>query len=249
MKRKWTEALVREAAVTHDTKRSFQMNCGGGYDAAVRLGILNELFSNRYRAWDERCIRKEARNYSSKKAFQKGCVGAYTAALRLGILDALFKNQRRYWDAASIRRVASNYTTKKDFSRGEQTAYSAALRLGIIDDLGFEHRDGKDNDAVYIWRAVGQYFNGEPVYKIGLTSARLNGFRVKEGARKSGFDHVLICCEKVTCPARDLEKRLHLLGHDPKFVGFDGCTEFRAMSDTVLWAALGLISEVTVRKP
>ena len=98
-----------------------------------------------------------------------------------------------------------------------------------------------DNDAIYIWRAVGEYFNGNPVYKIGVTSARLETKRIKQCAAAAGFEFDLICCEPVQGKASELEKKLHILGENPGYTGIDGATEFRALSDSALYAAVSLI--------
>ena len=248
---RWSQDIVRQLAAGCSSPKAFERLHPGAYEAALkRLKIVDELFPDRRVPWNLVSLRAEAAKYQTKIDFKRGSGSAYRAAARLGLLDQLgLVNQFQSWDEARVRQAASEYETAVAMIRGDLAAYAAAKRLGLLGDLGFVHQDGKDNDTIYIWRAVGQYFNGEPIYKIGVTSARLGSRRIDQVAKDVGFEYVLICCEPVACRATDLEKRLHLLGHDPQFTGFDGATEFRAMSDAVLWVALGLISEVAMRKP
>jgi hypothetical protein len=48
--------------------------------------------------------------------------------------------------------------------------------------------------------------------------------------------------------ATGVEDRLLLLGDDPQFLGFNGSTEFRALSDAELQQALAVINDVTIEK-
>jgi hypothetical protein len=99
-----------------------------------------------------------------------------------------------------------------------------------------------DNDAIYVWESVGETFNGKPVYKIGITSARLKDCRVKNVAKKSGRDAKIVILQSVK-NARALETLLHTFGDDPKFDKFDGSTEFRALSGSELARVLELIRD------
>jgi hypothetical protein len=99
-----------------------------------------------------------------------------------------------------------------------------------------------DNDAIYIWRAVGQSFNGHPVYKIGITSSRLGDQRIEQVAKATGFDAEIVVMVQVE-NARHVEEELHTLGHDPQYVGHDGATEFRALSDDDLSLALDFVRD------
>lgn len=100
-----------------------------------------------------------------------------------------------------------------------------------------------DNDAIYIWKAVGQYFNGEQLYKVGVTSSRLEDKRIIQVAKKFGVAHEITTLRAVPGSAQRLESRLMGIGFDPKFSGFDGATEFRAFTDADLTIALGIIQD------
>lgn len=91
-----------------------------------------------------------------------------------------------------------------------------------------------DNDAIYIWKAIGQFYNGLQLYKIGVTSSRLEDKRIKLLAKKIKMDFEIITLRSVPGSAQYLESRLLSFGLDPGFMGFDGATEFRVLSDEAL---------------
>lgn len=214
----WTEARVREEAAKHSTKTEFVRWCNSAYNAARRLGLIDDLFENQRIqrcSWDEEVVRAEAAKYGTKAEFKRGCQSAYGAARRLGIIDNLGFSTHRSWDEAAVRAEAAKYSTKKEFVRGCESAYRVAHRLGIIDDLGFEDRAPSDNDTIYIWRAVGQWHQGLPVFKIGVTSERLGDVRIRDCARAGGFTAALVAAVPTWMDATRVEDHLHSFGIDP----------------------------------
>ena len=145
-----------------------------------------------------------------------------------------------FWTEEMVLEEAARCRYRHEMNR---SAYNKALALGIVKKLKFEKPPTArcDNDAIYIWRAVGEFFNGNPVFKIGVTSARLGTRRIKECSDKNGFTPEIIICTPVHGKATELEGELHLLGDDPKYVGIDGATEFRALNTSQLDVALRLI--------
>lgn len=98
-----------------------------------------------------------------------------------------------------------------------------------------------DNDAIYIW-STGQPFQGRMVYKFGVTSARLDDQRIKQVAKKWGFDNFeVIIIQKTNGPASKIEAQLLRLGTDPEWTGFDGASEMRALYEFELEKALNII--------
>lgn len=91
-----------------------------------------------------------------------------------------------------------------------------------------------DNDAIYVWKAIGQFYNGVQLYKIGATSSRLADKRIKLVAKKIKMEFEIITLRSVPGSAQYLESKLLNFGLDPEFIGFDGATEFRALTDEVL---------------
>lgn len=236
---------ILDAASRCVSLAQFRSEYPGAYGAVRRKfpTLLVGVFQTKRQSWDEGAITEAATGCATRFEFGKKFPGALSAADSRfpGLLRALFDNHRKAWDAAAVREVASQYTTRVEFFRDCPGGYKAAHRLGLIDDLGFQDQPGCDNDAIYIWRAVGQHFSGNPVYKIGVTSARLGTRRVEDVAKGVGFEYDLICCERVACKATDLERKLHILGENPGYSGFDGATEFRALSDSALYAAVSMI--------
>ena len=206
--------------------------------------MLDQLYPSKYTCWsDDEKILTEGRKYQSRQEFELGCVSAYQRAVRRGLIDQLYPSQRADWsDDEKVLAEGRKYLSKSAFALGSKSAYNVARVRNLLDLIDFpENNAPSDNDAIYIWRAVGQFYNGNPVYKIGVTSARLGTARIEQVAKESGFEFDLICCEPVQCKAHELERKLHVLGEDPQFTGFNGATEFRALSDSALYAAVSLI--------
>ena len=151
-----------------------------------------------------------------------------------------------YWSYEIITEEAAKYSSRVEFQRGNSMAYRAAVKLGIIEEIS-QHmeRPLSDKDAVYIWRAINERYNGNPVYKIGITSARLGKQRITEGAWSSGSKAELIVMAKMPGKAVEVEAELLTLGDNPGYSGFCGSTEFRALSDNDLDKSLAIIQSAT----
>ena len=140
-KSKWTDDLIREEALKYNMRKKFKKNCNGAYDAARRLGILDEICqhmtSGNHVSWTDDLMREEALKYSTRNEFQKGSIGAYDAARRLGILDEICQHMisRFTWTDDMIREEALKYNTRSEFCKGSVGAYDAARRLGILDEI------------------------------------------------------------------------------------------------------------------
>ena len=100
----------------------------------------------------------------------------------------------------------------------------------------------RDNDSIYIWKAVREFYNDKPLYKIGVTSTRLNDIRIHQVADKLGWEFKIILLKSVNCEASELEQQIHLLGTNPNLTGFDGATEFRAFNKEELKEAIDIIT-------
>lgn len=100
----------------------------------------------------------------------------------------------------------------------------------------------RDNNAIYIWQALKEFYDGKPLYKIGVTSARLKKNRILQVANKLGWEYKIILIKNVICEARELERKLHTIGTNPNLAGFDGATEFRAFDEHELQKAIDVIT-------
>ena len=246
---KWDEPAIRSAAKKFQSRGEFEVECASAVASARKKfpGLLDELFPRKLRvAWTEETVRNEALKYSSKKEFQDKCSSGEAAARRFGILDDLgFKRpvQSRFkWTEEAIRVEALKYSTKREFEKFARGASERARVIGIIDDLGLLEYPPSDNDTIYMWRAVGQYFNSNPVYKIGVTSARLGLARINQVSKASGFESQMIFVHVVAGKASSLESKLLAMGDDPRYTGFNGASEFRAFNSAALEIILEIVS-------
>lgn len=156
--------------------------------------------------------------------------------------------KRKDWTFDSLKAEAEKYSTRIEFERGSDSAVVIARRRGFYEEI-CRHMGpsrGMDNDAIYIWRAAGWVFNGNPVYKVGVTSARLDDIRIQQVAKAADATAEIVIIANVKSSATKVEKDLLKIGDDPKYIDFDGCTEFRAMSDEQLQQALDIIRKEQV---
>ena len=196
--------------------------------------------------WTETAIREEAAKYSSKAEFFRSCQSAYQSARGLGLLDELFENQYRYWDEQSIREEAAKYSSRVEFVRGRESAYDAARTRfpGLLDEL-FPENDYRytDADAFYIWRAGHCEWQGQPVYKFGLTSQRCGMARIKAcaSANKVRATGIKLFHSETAALWEEIFHSTFTVIPD---LGFqDGKTEFRACNEADLANFLAFIGE------
>jgi hypothetical protein len=157
----------------------------------------------------------------------------------------LFVNQLESWTEKKLRDEVAKYKTKADLRRGNSAAYARLLtRFSDRIDEFCSHMEAgfraSDNDAVYVWKAGQTTYNAKPVYKIGVSSMRTGNQRIYEVASDGGFDAEIVIVRNVN-NATKIEAALHSIGDNPGFIGFNGCTEFRALSDDELNTVVTLI--------
>jgi len=246
---KWNETSVLAEMKKYSSRSEFQRASVAAYRFARLNGLLNTYFNmkriGKPRKWTRDSVIREALRFQTRSEFSKGNPSAYNAAKKSKLIDELFGHVRNQWTTETIRKELMKYSSRTDFYRHSGSAYSICLQRfkPLMDELlpATSDRNGCDNDTIYIWRAVGQFFNGNPVYKIGVTSHRLGMIRIKQVATEAEFDYELICCEKVVGKATNVERKLHLLGEDPKYTDLNGKTEFRALTDSALYAAISIV--------
>ena len=245
---KWTEVLLREKLATCSSKTEFRKTHGNGaMKAAAALGLHDEFFGKDRRVFlsDEEVL-NIGRQFDTANAFKKGAYKVYQVACARGLRERLhFTPQKESWTDEKVRAVASQYSTYADFHSGNYAAYQAASLRGIIHDLGLVTRTGRyagAADIVYVWRVVGKTFNGQPVYKIGITSSHRGDERIKRVAREAGFDFEVLFFENVgKGNAYRVERMLKRIGEHPGYEGIDGATEFRALSNQQLEVVLEIL--------
>lgn len=126
-----------------------------------------------------------------------------------------------------------------EYRRGNEKVKIICKTHGAFWQRPWAHLEGSgcakcwsfDNDAFYMKKAEGCYFNGEQIYKVGVTSIRLGDARLRQQERNAKIKHSkVIAPTEVVGSATDIESFALSLGHNPGLTGFDGCTEYRAYS-------------------
>ena len=153
--------------------------------------------------------------------------------------------RKRIWTDEMLQAEALKYNTRTDFERGSYGAYQVAHLRGIFDKICGHMIDGSptDNDVIYIWRIKGERYKRKNVYKIGITSARLDDYRITSIAEILDVDAEIIILQEVPGRATDIENKILRLGEHPGYNGFNGATEFRALTPKQLAKAIRMIEE------
>lgn len=193
-------------------------------------------------------IEKEAQNHSTRKHFEKHGRGAYQAAQKLGKLNEVCAHmnfQKNFYSDEELHQIAKRYTTRGEFDRKNKNAYEVSRNRDLLDDICSHMTDSSycDNDAVYLWKATDEKYNDKPLYKIGVTSTRLGTYRIEKVAQKKGWKYEIIILKDVKKNADKLEKELLKIGDNPHLTGFDGASEFRALSSFEETQILKLIND------
>lgn len=204
--------------------------------------------------WTKEAVVALAREFRTRSLFAESWPEAFNAAKKNGWLDVVheaigYVDPRFQYSDDDLLSVAERYKSQREFIEKERQAYNCLVRRRLL-DRACEHMEKSagisDNNAIYIWRVVGQYFNGKPVYKLGITSARLGMLRITTASKRNEMLAELILLAEVDCSARELELVLHSLGENPHLTVTDGGTEFRALSDPELQEAVNLVHQYTV---
>lgn len=248
----WTKEKVIALAKQFPHRSEFENANASAYNLSRKYGWHEEatehMTAPSMEVWNLEDVKEVAKQYKTRSKFSDGHGGAYAWACNKGVIDEVcshmevIKKPNGYWTYEILVEEAKRYNSRVGFQRGNNAAYAAAIKQDIIEEIS-QHmqRPLSDKDAVYIWRAVNERYNGNPVYKIGITSARLGQQRIIEGAWSSGSKAELIIMTKVPDKAVEVERELLAMGDNPGYTGFCGSTEFRALSDAELHKALSII--------
>lgn len=251
IRHRWTNDEVKADALNYQTRNEWRQKSPKAYDVAKRRRLVGDCCGHMPKRdvtrWTVEMLKIEALKYKTKKEWRKKSK-SYWAAKDRGIVEeccAHMTTLHENWTAEKIMDDAKHYKTRAQWAFHSPNAYAAARRNNALEECcsHMEYAEGGSrDDAIYIWEAVGEQFNGKPVYKIGVTSAHLDDQRINIVANRSGFcAKIIILCE-VTTSARSIESQLLELGEHPGYEGFDGCTEFRAMTEDELTTALNIIN-------
>ncbi len=151
-------------------------------------------------------------------------------------------NQPNKYTNKQVEEEAAKWKTRNEFQDGSNL-YHVAARRGTLDQVCKHMGKGKnsDNDAVYIWELVGKTHNKKKLYKIGVTSKRLGKTRIHKNAKAMKQEYSINALVSIDGSARTIERELLKIGEDPGFIGFNGATEIRALTETELNLAKGII--------
>ena len=252
----WTAERCKIEALKYRTRSEFGEGNGAAYNASKRLKILEEVCKHMVEVkkpkghWTLETLQAEALKYENKVDFRQNSNPAFLTASRKGLLDQICshmeagKLRNGHWlIKENCAAEALKYMNRRAFSLGNSSAYHGADINGWLDEI-CNHMDfnpSSDGDAIYVWKAIGHIFDGLQVYKFGVTSARLEDRRISEVARYAGMEFEIIILTKLTVHASELESQLLELGVNPQYHGFNGSSEFRALTDSELDTALDLI--------
>lgn len=197
-----------------------------------------------------------ARGFASISQFSKTKPHEYAMASRKGLLDKIGLPPRQprlqEWTFERIAEVSKLYPSQKAMHKGpHQWALKIARRQGWQDALPYGDVP-TDNDCFYLWLAEGEWFNGLPVYKVGITSRRSGDSRTRGVAKVGGFKRGKTLLFWVP-DAMAVEGFALSLGVNPQLSKTDGYTEFRAYTPeelaTVIAHATRIQSENFVPSP
>jgi len=257
----WNLERLKVEALKYSSRQEFQQKKGAAYKAAGEIKCRDEICSHMTKVkqpkgyWSIENLQKEALKYDNKVDFRKNSNPAFLTASRKNLLDQICSHMEAgklpngHWlIKENCATEALKYMNRRAFSLANSSAYHGADINGWLDEIcsHMEFNPSSDGDVVYIWRAVGQYYNKLSVYKFGSTSARLDDKRISEVARKANMDFEIVVLAKVNLQASEIETQLLKLGENPKYSGFNGSSEFRALTDEELRIAIELISKYQV---
>lgn len=254
----WSLETLMVEALKYASRKEFQQMNGAAYKAAGLLKVRDDICGHMAEIkkpkgfWTLENLHAEALKYDNKVDFNKKSGPAYLTALRKNLLDQICghmvarKLPSGHWlDKENCKAEALKYTNRRAFSLANSSAYHGADSNGWLDEIcaHMEFNPSSDGDVVYLWRAVDQVFDGLQVYKFGITSARLDNRRIVEVARFANFEFEILVLANVKGSASALEKGLLELGITPNYSGFNGASEFRALTDDELRTAIDLIGK------
>ena len=259
----WTLERLQAEALKYSSRQEFQQKNAAAYKAAGEKKCRDQICSHMSKLkqpkgyWTLETLKAEALKYDNKVDFRAHSNSAFLTATRKKLLDQICSHMEPgklpngYWlNKENCAAEALKYTNRRAFSIANSSAYHGADTNGWLDEIcaHMEFNPSSDSDVVYIWRAIGHEFNKLPVYKFGTTSARLDDRRVSEVARKAEMQFEIVLLAEVTVHAAELEVELLKLGANPKYRGFNGASEFRALTQEELKSAIELINKYLVNQ-
>lgn len=251
-RKRWTKEECAVEALKHSTRAQYSA-ASPSYQTALKRGWLDEVCVHMNHVdrtkWGKGACAALAADYSTRLSFDRAHHVAYEKARREGWLDDIcghmVDGHNVLWTKETCAAEALKYETRTDFRQRSSGACDKAMSKGWFEEVCAHMpivAGQTPCDVVYIWEADRVRFNGKQVYKVGVAVAHRAHIRMREVSAQAGFTRRVIGVWHVgSTEARQLEKRVHGIGDDPQLTGFDGATEFRAMDDAELSAAIEML--------
>ena len=140
----WTKEQIAVEAVKYKTRHHFLKGNNSAYNAARKLGALDEVCAHMVRPnkpkgyWTTELIAAEAAKYETRGQFSQGHIRAYTAAVRSGVLDEVCSNMERGVSGFDMSAPAIFYYLRVDTDtavlyKGGITNRTVELRFSVAD--------------------------------------------------------------------------------------------------------------------
>lgn len=242
--------------------RRVDFKCGddSAYKSALRQGFIPLLFPKRPPVqpkepavrYSLEMLRTKFSGVGSLSELRKVAPGAVEWLRRNNKTELLFPAYKpiRRFTADTALQAASAFSSRSHAASCDMALYSYLRKNDLLGKAFPKTYRTSRNDAVYLTRMLQQFYNGLPVYKVGVTSSHLGLSRIKSQNLNARAKHeVVIPPTVVVGSATDIEAFALTLGHNPKFVGFDGCTEYRAYSDGDLSQIKMMVELCSKEKP
>lgn len=253
------EAIIAEAK-KHDLRSTWAKMCPGSHFAANK--ISKQFFNNccthmrdgikeKKSKYTHEALLADAAKYETKTQWSNNSRNMYKAAAKISgeffdLCCSHMQAQFVTWAEDSLLAIAQKYSARIDWQREDNKSYQAARsRSDDFFEQCCEHmkRPVADNDTVYLWKAEGVFFNGMPVYKVGVTSEKFGTKRIAQVAAEFGVEYKILALTKVNGKATSIESQMLAIGVDPKMESFNGSTEFRAMNEQQVAQTINLMSQ------
>lgn len=144
---KWNKENCKIEALKYNTKKEFDENSNGAYQAALRGKWLDEIcthmnpLKNNNGYWTKDNCKTEALKYNSRKEFQTTSGSAYRKSLDNEWLDEICshmmskENPIKYWTKENCQTEALKHNTRSDFSKKANRAYNTARENNWLDEV------------------------------------------------------------------------------------------------------------------
>lgn len=233
---------IRAAQFTR--RVDFKRADDSAYKSAIRQGFIDAFFPKKVRPpkplkepsvrYSLEMLRTKFSGVGSMVELRKISPGGAEWLRRNNTTQLLFPGYKpiRKFTTEAVMQSAAAFSSRSHLQAVDPSMYAYLRKHNLLLTVFPESKRHARNDAVYMTRMAGQFYNGMPVYKFGVTSSHLGLARIKSQNLNARAKHeVVIPPTAVIGSATDIEVFALGLGCNPKFVGFDGCTEYRAYSD------------------